>query len=424
MFDLLNRSLPAVGRVLFSGTIPPPADSMSWPAGLEVAALPPTDQFLWRVEVEHPQWGKAEIVAFRHGVPLDPLLLQVSQSLSASEKADAARGQGTLGVRVTTSRGSVLRDRKHLLRWLLLLSTAGGLVAIDDMSWLPWSRAMLEDELLHDADLDVEALYTLQAVTPDGGGAVSWLHTHGLEEVGAFDIDILEPSEMLIANISDPMRSLACAALEGSASPRDGRYAMAHPGGDVRLVPVSDFNRMASAEHRALRDELPAHSGRRVVLCEPVGGLFARWRQTPVPSRFLSRVDADRLVFPFSDSATVLTAERARLTVPVLRRISAEFAEFEFPALAKFGYETENGGREHLWFQCHAIHDDHVEATLLNAPFDVPALKEGDRGSHPFDRLSDWQILSPAGPMTPRNISAARRVREQTDELRSRLRQS
>ena len=424
MFNLLNRSLPAVGRVLFPGAIPPPIDSISWPAELTLTVSAPTHDFLWRLEAEHGQWGKAEIVALRHCEPFDAVLVDVSQSLTDAEKATASSGQSVLRTRVVTSRGRVLRDRKQLLRWLHLLMTAGGVIAIDEASWLPWSAAMLEDELLHDADLDVEAIYTLHAVTKEGATTVCWLHTHGLEEVGAFDIDILEPSEMLMANVSDPVRSLACAALEGTASPGDGHYVLAHPGGHVRLVPVADFNSLASATLKALRDELPAHSGRRVVLCEPVGGLFARWRKAPVPSRFLSELDTDQLVFPFSDAATVLTADRARLAVPVLRRLAAEFAEFELPVLAKFGYENSSGGREHLWFQCHAIEDDHAEATLLNAPFDIAELKEGDRGRHPFERLSDWQIMSPAGSMTPRNISAARLLREQGDELRSRLRES
>ena len=62
-------------------------------------------------------------------------------------------------------------------------------------SELFWSPAMLDDELAHDADLDVEALYTIHASTTTAARSrVYWLHTHGLEALGAFDIDVLRPS--------------------------------------------------------------------------------------------------------------------------------------------------------------------------------------------------------------------------------------
>jgi hypothetical protein len=54
---------------------------------------------------------------------------------------------------------------------------------------------------------------------------------------------------------------------------------------------------------------------------------------------------------------------------------------------------------------------DTVDATLTNAPHRVPSLTAGQRGEFGLDRLTDWTILSPEGPMTPRNVSAARRLR-------------
>jgi hypothetical protein len=48
----------------------------------------------------------------------------------------------------------------------------------------------------------------------------------------------------------------------------------------------------------------------------------------------------------------------------------------------------------------------------MNQPFDVPSLEQGARGWHPLSSVSDWIVSSPAGAMTPRNLSAARRLRE------------
>lgn len=415
MFSLLRRTLPATGRVLFPGVVPPPLASIRWPPPASVTALDPTPQYAWRAEVNHPDWGRAEVCAFRRGEPALPSI-EFATALSAAEKAEALLGHATIAVRSTTSAGSVLRDRKRLLRWLRTLLEADGVITIDETSLLPWSRAMLDDELEHDAPLDVEALYTLHAVAGDNDGRVAWLHTHGLADVGAFDFDILEPSERFMLGCADPCRSLACAALEGLARPGDTKYELARPGGDIRLVPVAEFVARASTRHRALRTEDEAHGGNRVVICEPTGWLSS-WRQAPTPSRFLSTTDSDRVVFPFSETATALGAERAQQTVSVLRRLAAEFADLKLPVLLKLAYDTDHGSREHLWFECHELQDEHADATLVNSPFDIAAMREGDRALHSYERLSDWQILSPVGSMSPRNVSAARLIRERRAEI-------
>ena len=138
----------------------------------------------------------------------------------------------------------------------------------------------------------------------------------------------------------------------------------------------------------------------------------------------------DRFVTPFSTAATALMAERARQTLGVFRQLKEEFASLDLPAVAKLGYEVEGGDaeeREHLWFEVHDIAGDAIDATLMNKPFRVPGLTVGERRQHDLARLTDWTIMSPEGQMTPRNLGAARRLREtrsmwqaRIDEARSR----
>jgi hypothetical protein len=66
-----------------------------------------------------------------------------------------------------------------------------------------------------------------------------------------------------------------------------------------------------------------------------------------------------------------------------------------------------DGGSTLLW--SHAMLDDEL---AHNAPHRVAGLTAGQRGEHDLERLTDWAMMSPEGPMTPRNISAARRLRE------------
>lgn len=415
-----------MGRVLYPGSIPPPLSGLAGLNGrVTKSDLKTSEGQLWAVEITDARWGTARIVCERQPCPLPAPLIDVSINLSDSEKADARRGEATVSVRVQHKHKHVLKDRKALLFWLRALMEPDGVIAIDGTSTLLWSRAMLDDELAHDADLDVEALFAMHAVQdPADPRRVTWLHTHGLEELGAFDMDVLEPSPMFVANCSDPMRAAAFAALEGTIQPDTERFPLASPGGEVRFVPVDRFHTDAAPAHQQLRDQDDAHSGRRAVICEPVGGLLARWRSKPVPSRFASRVSGGGMMSPFSTSATTLMAARARQTLDVFRRLGDEFSELGLPRIVKLAYDVDNGqpgDREHLWFEVHGIFDSHVDATLANAPFRVAALKEGQRGEYDLARLTDWAILSPEGQMSPRNISAARRLRENYQIWKARL---
>jgi hypothetical protein len=88
--------------------------------------------------------------------------------------------------------------------------------------------------------------------------------------------------------------------------------------------------------------------------------------------------------------------------------------------LVKLGYGTDSGDgteAEHLWFEAHEVLQDSVDATLLNQPFDIADMSEGQRGEHPIERLTDWSILTPVGPLTPRTLEIARQLREARPEI-------
>ena len=419
MWSFLQKPTAHAGRVHFRGPLAPTAEQVRRLAGNGVAVASaqasPGAEDTWAITLAHPVWGEATVAAPRTHAAIEDLTLRWgTPALTDAERTRAGLAETTLHVAVTTPERNVLVARKHLLRWLHLLMSLDGLVAHDTASGLFWSAAMLDDELAHDADLDVESLYTIHAVYQEVGEThdVYWLHTHGLAELGAFDVDVLRPSPMVAQHTGDPVRALAFAALEGTMAPTSSYFSYAMPGGVIDLVPAEDFNATAARENAALRLHDDAHRDRRAVICEP-RGLFGLFRRRPVPSRFLSQAEGN-VVFNFSTAASEQMAARALRTLEVFKRLLAEFAATGLPNGLKIGYRTASDptGREHLWFEVHGFDGDRVDATLGNQPFDVPSLQAGARGWHPVDQVSDWIIASPAGPMTPRNLSAARRLRE------------
>jgi uncharacterized protein YegJ (DUF2314 family) len=251
---------------------------------------------------------------------------------------------------------------------------------------------------------------------------VIWLHSHGLAEMGAFDFDILRPSEEAMGRASEICRPLAFAIVEGNVNSSTPRFSIASPGGDVRFVDVRAFNRSASREDIALRDgtEDEAHNRDRAILCEPQRGLLSRFLGGVQASRFLSGPMDHDFVCHFSHAASELMAHRARDTYPVFRALAEEFAVFECPVLAKIGYTVDGGSpdqREHLWFSVEAFEDHAMNATLENEPFQIAGMKLGDKGRHPVERLTDWLIMTPVGHIHPRSLVVARRMRERREEL-------
>ena len=83
--------------------------------------------------------------------------------------------------------------------------------------------------------------------------------------------------------------------------------------------------------------------------------------------------------------------------------------------LVKLAYDSELPAlpKEHLWFRAHGFRDDAIDATLLSAPFGILSIQAGARGWHAIDRLSDWKLGTPYGPVLPWFTTHSRTARGQ-----------
>jgi hypothetical protein len=407
MWPFRDTSTPLRGAVCYRGPLPPRLEQVLALAALPVTAVrgaAPTDGVSpWALELSHPLWGDATVtspdVDVRGGFEDGGFAIS---GFTAVEAADASRAERILLVTATTPERRVLRARKHLLRWLRLLMALDGLAAFDLDAGVTWAPARLDDELAHDADLDVASLYTVDAVCgPIDPDRVTWLHTHGLEGIGAFDIDILEPSPAAALFLgSTPLRALAFAALEGDVMPTTRSFPLGGPDGDVALVPADTFQRTAAPEHAALRVADAAHAGRRAVVCDPAGR-FSSAR--PRPSRFLATA-TDDAYYSFSVAACAIVAARAAATLPVFRELHRELAGPDSRARVK-RYDPpghSKGGAQARWLTIATFGTDTVAAFA----------EDGTLREFPFDDVADWGMATPAGLISPQDMSAARRLRE------------
>lgn len=425
MFSWFRKDLTCVGSVLFRGPLAPRPEEL---AGLEaqgVAATPidPGPDHLWKLELRHRQWGRAELLCPRAAVLPPRDLIDWDPRLSKQEKEQIGAYGSSVWVKAEPRAHDVLRDRKVLLRFLNAVMGAHGLFAMDHQAQACWSRSALEDELGHDAALDISSLFTMHVIGDDGQNAF-WLHSHGLMEIGFSDFDLVEPHPSSYGRGYDSLRALAFAIVEGRLSTDGGPLDLVRPGGSIQLVSARRFlARAPEGQWGRWRESVDdEHLDGHAIVCDPAGrSWFGFGGKKLSPSRFYAREFPDEGVIQFSNEASELMGERARNTYPAFRALLEELAEFSLPALVKLGYVVDGGGekdREHLWFEVHACRQQEIEATLVNRPFHIERLRPGDRAVHPVDLISDWTIMSPFGSITPAFGMALREVRSRPQELR------
>lgn len=423
MFEWRRKRCPLWGSVLFRGAVPPQAEEFSR-IQLDGIKMVPGDadpDQSWVLEAQHPGWGKAQFISLKDTQPLHHTLITHS-SLQEDKKELVFQAQSRVFVRVDPPGENILRDRKSFLYFVKVMMGQDGLCALDHVSQRFWTREDLDDEFCHNSDLDIGGLFSLQSILSEEDGKIHWMHSHGLQETGFFDFDIIDPSPDLNDYWNfDIIRAIAFAIVEGNAKPDTRRYKLAYPSGDIRFVEAAHFT-----DKRIIsligRDE--SHIRNRAVLCEPSGWLPGK----PRPSRFLSLERMpDDLSINFSIDASLLMAERAKGTYGLFRSLAAELREFESLLLVKLRLPTDPGAycdKEHLWFQPGELRDGDIEGTLENTPSHIHRLKKGDRGRYPLEFLSDWCISTPLGLVTPRNMRVVRELRSRREEILEELRKT
>lgn len=427
MIGWLEKKVPLIASVAFRGSLPHRMTDLELPSGTDVEPMPDVEGMHWQVTARHKELGEALISCMRNPPPIPPALFAFDRGLTDDEKELAVQGRTLISIRMNQVKGNVLRDRKRLLRYAGAVMGKDGLVAMDHQSTRGWSRAMLDDELAHNADVDVEALYALHGVGSEDGTRCAWLHTHGLAELGKIDFDIINPHESLTSYGSDMIRALAFAILDEDLKVGTNKFQAYHPGGEISAVDAKTFDRVGL--ERSIRDTGDdSHQKNRVVLCDVQGGFLSKLvgRSKVRASRALTNFPEDRGTMNFRTAATQLTAERSKRTWNCFCEFKGELDEFAFPSIVKLGFKTDTGkmtSHEHMWFEVHKAFDDKVDATLINEPFDIAGMKAGQRGTHSLESMTDWQFITPLGSINPRTFMPMRMIRT-NPKIKEALRQA
>ncbi len=414
---LQSCSIPTEYSILFLESSPPGPESL---AKLNPDHIERSDDGEWQIEFDSLKG--CEVLVLCDSDPTVDLRgeTKFSPRLSDKEKERIGQCQSRWHVLIDPGTGPLLETRKSILialgQLLKVVQASIGVYAVD--SFRVWPISAIADELKTKAAVDIDSLYITHAVqNPDGS---KWIHTHGLAALGGFDIDFINPSDEMYDCMNTLIRAMVFAILEGGLANDDPMHFIAQPGGLIQMVPVKKFEQVAKTKFRGIRDSDAAHAEDRSVVCEPRKGkkLFGLLKERVEPSRFVRFGTSDNLVFAYSKITSDILAQRAQETYPILVKAMQEFESLGLPVIVKIACPVDSGeGDEHIWFNVHSADQNGIDATCLNQPYDVSNLHEGDRGRYGVGQITEWNMQTPLGTLSPSELGMIRTIKANREEI-------
>src|SRR5690348_12586661 len=141
-----QKVFPCSGTVYFGRPLPTHAEDFHDLSknGITVQKVNAAAGALWQMHLEHPLWGKAELAAIRD-IPTPPAELIHFSQMTPADRVAAMQAKSETRLVLHHQGGSVLRERKNLLRFLDAVAGGDAVIVLDDKAQKIWSLTALHD---------------------------------------------------------------------------------------------------------------------------------------------------------------------------------------------------------------------------------------------------------------------------------------
>jgi uncharacterized protein YegJ (DUF2314 family) len=265
-----------------------------------------------------------------------------------------------------------------------------------------WVFMTVKDNLLPSPSY----LYSIQSIIDDNRNV--WLHTHGLNRCGLIELEVLGANDEDAQSYVPIIDTMACRFLEDEFIKEK---EILYIGNGIVTTWSRWENEVDKYEGiigcRADRENHGDPSGIIYTYVSPedydiknydhLREILEELRENPV--FFLSTKETERM--------STMAIGRFNYFKDTFKK---EISDFNF--LVKLGLEVdksqkeEMGEKEHLWFEVTAIdyEKNEVEGILLNEPYGIEELQEGDKLKKHVSFLTDWIIQTPHGNINPDSV--------------------
>lgn len=289
-------------------------------------------------------------------------------------------------------------------------------IVIDFSAYRLLSGKWLKMTAQSDVPPSPDYLYVLHTVYEEKEGKTDyWFHTHGLLRCGIVELEMLNfgsgPQQMydLINNVVKMFLSKPIKENEIFTTGYDGM--------NINLIWLRHEEIMKDLPQTILggvKDRVGKDNPHK----EPSGILFGVEDGNFVSPEIYASSLAQNPIYYISNEETYrmseLAKERYTYFVSLFDKHAAKNKKSFFqrifkrkdddkrqPFIAKLGLTVDNANsateKEHLWFEVLSCTDNKIKGKLLNQPYWISSLNEGDINTYPIELLTDWMIYDSDG---------------------------
>lgn len=300
-------------------------------------------------------------------------------------------------------------------------------LVIDFMSYRLLSAKWLSMAAKSAVPPSPDYLYSLHCVyDEDGvnGNRRYWFHTHGLHRCGSVELEMLNFSQG--AEQMNTLINMTVKKFMSDPAKEKERFTIGYDGMGINLCWLRWEEALTDLPKEILggigdRDEADN------VHAEPSGILFAVEDGNMVSPEIYAPTLAENPIYYITNEETNRMSALAKERFSTFESIfikeykkpekksflknlfgSKEEEKAGWTFLVKLGLtvdDPESGSeKEHLWYEVLSIENNQIQGKLLNQPYWISGLNEGDVNIYPLDVLTDWIIYSPDNTYTPDSI--------------------
>ncbi|MDR0824325.1 MAG: DUF4026 domain-containing protein [Prevotella sp.] len=297
-------------------------------------------------------------------------------------------------------------------------------VVIDFMSYRLLSAKWLSIATKSSVPPSPDYLYTLHCLydeNEENGDRKYWFHTHGLHRCGSVELEMLNFSQG--AEQMSTLINMSVKKFLTDPAKEKERFTIGYDGMGICLC----WLRWEEALKDLPKDILGGAADRDEadnVHAEPSGILFAVEDGNMVSPEIYVSTLAENPIYYITSEETSRMSTLAKERFSTFEKTFAreykkpenksflknmlgikEEEQPEWSFLVKLGLIVDNAEadseKEHLWYDVLSIQNKQIEGKLLNQPYWISGLNEGDVATYPLDVLTDWIIYSPENTYTP-----------------------
>ena len=300
-------------------------------------------------------------------------------------------------------------------------------VVVDFMSYRLLSAQWLSMAAQSAVPPSPDYLYSLHCVydEDEAGNRAYWFHTHGLHRCKTVELEMLNISQG--AEQMQTLINMTVRKFLSDPTQEKERFTIGYDGMGINLCwlrwekALNSFPKTVLGGVNERKEEGDVHT-------EPSGVLFAVEEKNMISPEIYAQTLANNPIYYITTEETermsALAKERFNLFkkafevwgisegkesfVKKLFKSKRKYDENEWSFLVKLGLSVDSSetgeDKEHLWFEVKSIDDKKMTAKLLNQPYWIAGLKEGDENDYTLDLLTDWIIYAPNNTYTTDTI--------------------